>query len=183
MIYTQPGMVSPEICRQLIDYFETHPEQLRPGDTIAQDLFEGRDMDPREVVTGHLKRELEILRLNATVKMSKLYDTMIYMDYWDIVKWDVGQSMVYHADNVDENRKPFDYCGWRTHSAILYLNDNYKGGETMFRDQNVKIYPETGKLLMFPAGYDYTHGVCEVTEGKRYTIALWFTENRNFCLC
>ena len=66
--------------------------------------------------------------------------------------------------------------------AIVYLNQDFSGGETVFRDQYSKIYPETGKLLMFPAGYDYTHGVTPVRDANRYTIALWFTEDQNQCM-
>ena len=182
MIYTQPNIISSDTCEKLIEYFDTHPEQLRKSEHLAQQLFNKKDINPYNVNDPELLRELEVLRTKATVKMSKLYDTTLYLDYWDLVKWYPGDFMHMHADNVDEYRVPFDYCGWRTHSAILYLNQNFEGGETIFRDQNCNIFPETGKLLMFPAGYDYTHGVNAVEKGNRYTIALWFTEDPKHCL-
>lgn len=182
MIYTQPNIISENTCQELIEYFNTHPEQFRRSEDLAQQLFNGKDMNPYNVSNPKLLRELEVLKTKATIKMSKLYDTTLYLDYWDLVKWYPGDWMKMHADNVDENRKPFDYCGWRSHSAILYLNQDFKGGETVFRDQNINVFPETGKLLMFPAGYDYTHGVNIVEEGDRYTLALWFTEDPEHCL-
>ena len=182
MIYTQPNIISDDVCAQLIEYFDTHPEQLRPTETLAQQLFNGKDMNPYHLNNPNLKREMEVLRTRATIKMSKLYDTELYLDYWDLVKWGPGDWMEMHADNVDNKRVRFDYCGWRSHSAILYLNQDFEGGETVFRDQNVNIFPETGKLLMFPAGYDYTHGVNEIISGNRYTIALWFTEDPEHCM-
>ena len=148
----------------------------------AQSRFIGHTMDPYNVYTRELMRELEALRTKTTVKMSRLYDTTLYLDFWDIVKWSDGKSMDFHADNVDQDRNPLSYCHWRSHSAVLYLNQDYEGGETVFRDQNVNIFPETGKLLMFPAGYDFSHGVNQIENGDRYTLAMWFTEDPNHCL-
>ena len=182
MIYTQPKIVSDDFCKRLIAYFDSHTDQIRPTDTLAQQLFNGRDMEPYDVKDHELRRELEVLRTKATIKMSKLYDTELYLDYWDLVKWEEGQFMRMHADNVDEYRRPFGYCGWRSHSAILYLNQDCEGGETIFKNQQCRFFPETGKLLMFPAGYDYTHGVTKVESGTRYTIALWFTEDEKKCM-
>ena len=177
MIYTIPKILSEDTCSELIAYFENHPELLRKSEDIAQQLFNAKDIEPYTIKDQQLLREMEVLRTKMTVEISKYYHTTVYLDYWDLVKWYPGDWMKMHADNVDEHRKPFDYCGWRTHSAIVYLNQDFSGGETVFRDVNQNVFPETGKALIFPAGYDYTHGVNEVTEGSRYTIALWFTED------
>ena len=182
MIYTQANAVDPEVCSSLITYFDTHPEQVRPPSSQVQDMFKDNTMDPYNLNNPELTREVEVIRTKTTVKMSKLYDTTLYLDYWDIVKWKPGDWMPYHADNVTEKREPHHYCHWRSHSAVIYLNQDYGGGETIFRDQNVNIFPETGKLLMFPAGYDYTHAVNEVDGSNRYTIALWFTEDPKHCM-
>ena len=176
MIYTKANVVDADTCKQLIEYFDTHPEQLRKTEDLAQSDFDGMIMNPYNVSNPELLKKLEVLRTKLTVEMSKLYHTTLYLDYWDLVKWGEGGWMDFHADNVDQERKPHWYCGWRSHSAIVYLNQEFEGGETVFRDQNVNIFPETGKALMFPAGFDYTHGVNEV-DNNRYTLSLWFTED------
>ena len=78
-----------------------------------------------------------------------------------------------HADNCypdgSPNYVPYRYCG-----GILYLNDNFSGGETYFPNQDVEILPKRGKLVIFPASNTYKHGVKE-TSNCRHTLALWWT--------
>ena len=61
----------------------------------------------------------------------------------------------------------------RSISAIVYLNDDYKGGEIEFPNFNVKIKPESGMLILFPSNYAYTHIAHPVTSGTKYAIVTW----------
>ena len=56
-------------------------------------------------------------------------------------------------------------------AAVVYLNDEYIGGETYF--ENYKCSPSIGKLVIF-SNNKILHQVSEVKEGTRYTLALWF---------
>ena len=58
-------------------------------------------------------------------------------------------------------------------AALIYLNDDYVGGETCF--ENTKVIPETGKLVIF-SNHDLLHSVNMVKQNIRYTLALWFTK-------
>ena len=56
-------------------------------------------------------------------------------------------------------------------SAVLYLNDNYKGGEFYILDK--EYYAEKGSIIVFPSGFMYPHGVRKVTEGERWSISIF----------
>lgn len=56
-------------------------------------------------------------------------------------------------------------CG---HVAIIYLNDDYVGGEIAFRDLDIIYKPNKGDIIFFNG--EITHEVKEITEGYRYTI-------------
>lgn len=59
-------------------------------------------------------------------------------------------------------------------SSVLYLNDNYSGGELYFPNQDFLYKPKAGDIVTFPSGgTEYMHSVNRVTEGKRYTMAMW----------
>lgn len=59
-------------------------------------------------------------------------------------------------------------------ASLLYLNDDYQGGDLFFSKQNMNISPSAGSLLVFDGGEDHTHGVTEITEGVRYVfVAFW----------
>lgn len=59
-------------------------------------------------------------------------------------------------------------------ASLLYLNDDYEGGELYFPKQNIDISPSAGSLVVFDGGTNYIHGVRQITEGDRYVfVAFW----------
>ena len=56
-------------------------------------------------------------------------------------------------------------------SIVLYINDDYNGGNLRFVDHDFEIKPKAGSLLVFPSTDDYEHGVMTVEPGPtRYAI-------------
>lgn len=63
---------------------------------------------------------------------------------------------------------------WSGHLACLvYLNDDYEGGEIFFPRYNLTIKPKAGTLITFPGSLYYIHGVKKITNGNRFTITEW----------
>ncbi len=62
----------------------------------------------------------------------------------------------------------------RVLSVLLYLNDDYEGGEIEFRHSNIKFKPEPGSVLFFPSNFLYVHEVYPVTKGPRYALPNWY---------
>jgi hypothetical protein len=62
-------------------------------------------------------------------------------------------------------------------STVIYLNDDYTGGELSFPEiENGYSYtPEKYELVYFPTAY--LHGVNLVKSGKRYIITISYTDN------
>ena len=56
---------------------------------------------------------------------------------------------------------------------MLYLNDNYKGGETEFLNQAIKIKPETGKLILFPPFWTHEHRGVKLQKSVKYIATTW----------
>ncbi|XP_072250096.1 prolyl 3-hydroxylase 3 [Leuresthes tenuis] len=68
-------------------------------------------------------------------------------------------------------------------SAVLYLNDNFDGGELFFTKRDAKtvtarVKPSCGRLVGFSSGPVNPHGVSAVTSGRRCALALWFTKEK-----
>ncbi|XP_016841537.1 prolyl 3-hydroxylase 2 [Nasonia vitripennis] len=74
----------------------------------------------------------------------------------------------------------------RDYSSILYLNDNFQGGDFIFvKDKNAStiestIRPRCGRMLSFSSGSRNLHGVTAVTQGKRCALGIWFTLQADF---
>uniref|UniRef100_A0A3P8WJ50 procollagen-proline 3-dioxygenase n=1 Tax=Cynoglossus semilaevis TaxID=244447 RepID=A0A3P8WJ50_CYNSE len=66
------------------------------------------------------------------------------------------------------------------YSAILYLNQDFEGGDFIFTELDAKtvtaeVRPQCGRVIGFGAGKENPHGVKAVTKGQRCAVALWFT--------
>jgi len=85
------------------------------------------------------------------------------LDWIQIVRWPKGSYMNLHYDNAKKNTSL---------ACIIYLNENYKGGQTYFKDGTI-IASKIGRLLFFDGQY-YKHGVSKVKKFDRFTIAAWF---------
>ncbi len=84
----------------------------------------------------------------------------LFINYFEIVKWFENDFMDKHYD--------FDY---HTYTSVIYLNDDFKGGETFVND--LKIIPEIGKIVTFQGSLNI-HGVLKITKGNRYTLPIWY---------
>ena len=95
-------------------------------------------------------------------------------------KYDVGGHYLSHCDseqvmNLKNGKDIWKKVLDRDLSIVLYLNDDFEGGELFFSDYNIKVKPEAGLLLTFPSTHKYMHSVEPVTKGTRYAMVCWAT--------
>lgn len=62
----------------------------------------------------------------------------------------------------------------RVLSVLLYLNDDYEGGEITFRHSNITFKPKPGSVLFFPSNFLYVHEVASIIKGPRYALPNWY---------
>lgn len=105
-----------------------------------------------------------------------------------------GGSYAYHYDYMDIP-PPIEQGGQRLKSFILYLNDDYEGGLTYFKEPKLFVIPKIGKMITFdtvkPEFWKFIgperfyrngrnsesyHKVIPVRKGKKYTLILWIRE-------
>lgn len=86
--------------------------------------------------------------------------------YW-IVKYEVGGDFKIHQDQGP-------YHPTRCVSLVLYLNDDFEGGETDFPEIPRTVKPKQGSALLFPSNFTYPHRVFPVTKGTKYSLVTWF---------
>lgn len=85
-----------------------------------------------------------------------------------IRKWHPGENQDIHADGETAGGYPgYNYIV--DYGSIIYLNEEYEGGELFFPKYNIHIKPKAGTLVFFPSTNMYAHGVTEVKSGIRYT--------------
>ena len=82
-----------------------------------------------------------------------------------LVKWTESKQMDLHVDDLGDGNNHV--------SAVLYLNDDYEGGNINFPTHNLSIKPEKYELLVFPGNLNYAHEVQEIVSGSRFTVPYW----------
>ena len=87
----------------------------------------------------------------------------------DLLKYEKDNHYDYHVDSI--------FFTQRTLSSILFLNNDYEGGELSFKntfnDDEISIKPTPGTLLVWPSNILFPHAVKPVKKGIRYTIVAW----------
>jgi len=86
-----------------------------------------------------------------------------------INKYDTGMDMGQHVDWNESNPS-------LRYSFVVYLNDDYEGGEIYFKNQNIKLKPEAGSIILFPSKEPYQHGSMPITSGNKIMVPHFWTE-------
>ena len=57
--------------------------------------------------------------------------------------------------------------------TMLYLNDDFEGGETEFLYQSLRVKPKAGTFLIWPAAFTHTHRGNPPIGGDKYVVTGW----------
>jgi predicted 2-oxoglutarate/Fe(II)-dependent dioxygenase YbiX len=166
------GFLPLETCNKYRDWLKSTDKWENNGDGVwNRRSINLHSMDP------DLREEMLDLRIRVKQEIINFLQITqpIYADIFQFVRWHTGNELHPHADaeNSDGSPHPFP---WRNFASIIYVNDEYKGGQTYFPNfNNYAPGIKPGTLVVFPGTLEYLHGVTKVTEGTRYTIASFWT--------
>jgi predicted 2-oxoglutarate/Fe(II)-dependent dioxygenase YbiX len=119
-----------------------------------------------ELAMQQIHNKMHHLLLNTTYPYIKKHNLpKLWHEHYNALKYSGGAEYHAHYDGVTASH--------RSVSAIVYLNDEYSGGELEFVNFNLKIKPEPGSLYLFPSNYAYSHIAHPVTSGTKYAIVTW----------
>ncbi len=132
---------------------------------------------PDKIQEFHLFPECEIYLYNIinsiTDKAKEVYcDKYTYAksnlkgrEQPNVLKYFPGGFLPLHQDHGVSSRAL---------TILVYLNDDYEGGEISLPFCDVTIKPKAGSVLLFPSNFIYAHTVAEMKSGVRYAIPAWF---------
>jgi len=87
--------------------------------------------------------------------------------YFAINKYNVGVHMGAHVDAYDGAQDE------STVSMVMYLNDNYEGGEIEFPNHGISVKPEAGSVIVF-ASKGVLHDPKPTISGTKYMVPIFF---------
>ena len=171
-----------DYCKQLIETFEQRASMQL---TEHQTGFKNQD----ERIFMDMSNHNNMFHVDAD--LCKFFYQTVVKTYEEKYgkKYDSLRAVVQHSPkgmSIQKTRPHQGYHAWHCECAdlctssrvmayTLYLNSVEEGGETEFLYQGVKIKPEPGKLVFFPAYYTHPHRENPIYKGVKYIVSGWYT--------
>ena len=153
MIIILDDVLTVNECNQLIDIYEKNKDKSH--------VWGNPNFYPLDF--NLIESEFTLTILNKIESIAQRGNKNIVIDWAEIVKWVPNTYMNPHFDTAS-NKTIF--------TSIIYLNDNYDGGET-YLTEGTKIKPKVSRMITFD-GNKYEHGVSKVLNNCRYTLPIWY---------
>lgn len=131
----------------------------------------------------------ESVKSNSEYLIELLADTMAdcateYAKIYDLDKDDLDyaiqalkhNSTKFGINKYETNKFMGPHVDWNEYNSqirytiVVYLNDSYTGGELYFNNQDIKLKPVAGSVVMFPSKLPYLHQSLEVETGRKMLI-------------
>jgi hypothetical protein len=164
-----------DICDELIQFYKDSPEKHAGITSTKMDkaVKDSTDVTAKGKVAQKYGAQLQ----TVVEEYIKKYPYCNYYAAWSMTSpivvqhYNPGQG--FHAWHCE--RETIKEPNSTRHLVFTtYLNDVTDDGETEFFHQNVKIKPEKGLTVLFPADWTFTHrGITSKTQEK-YIATGWF---------
>ncbi len=103
-------------------------------------------------------------------KNFRIMDEIVDEENYSLLRYNPGQYYREHYDGPTVSA--------RSISVLIYLNDDYEGGEIEFVNFNEKIKPKAGTVILFPSNYAYRHIAHPVVSGTKYVITTFLHDRK-----
>ena len=178
------NILNDKLCEDIVTFFESKPNLQKKGVTSGNDVNED------------IKKTTDIT-INPNSLKNKDYEIFVnyfkhlnecFLDYKDqypflktfIKKISIGPFNVQkyssgdHFSQLHSERTDITTLH-RLFAWMTYLNDvdESDGGTTDFDYYKVKIRPERGKTLIWPAEWTHAHSGSVLKKGEKYIITGW----------
>jgi hypothetical protein len=165
-----------KMCRDFIDYAQTHPDSLSRDKRMFNKTVVSSDK--RATISEKDTNGFDQIRNHILYLIFEYYSPnyiplledheLLELPELNIQRSDIFDGYyVFHSDSCVSRRITF----------IIYLNDVDDGGETEFIYQKKKIKPKQGRMVIFPACYTHTHRGNPVYSGVKYVLTGWLNAN------
>lgn len=176
---TTKDVVSKDEIKYILDVVKT----IEPWENGGSDFWNNRSLNA-SVLYNNGYTELGRLLYDIRNRIKKIIleqygESEIYPDLLQIVRWFPGMEQPPHADDMTDSEGT-EWFHHRHYGSIIYLNDDYSGGETYYPQHNQSIKPIAGMLALHPGDTNHYHGVSKIENSIRYTIASFWTRDKEY---
>ena len=179
-IYEYQNFVDDKLCDSLIEMIE-----LEQDDIISSNKSSTKNKIRNNIAFNITQlseqyKFIKIVDMEASRIISKsitqyINDNLFVNKYSDLSRKNINFSMELIYRFYDKT----DYYNWHVDSTenghfvlsiIIYLNDDFEGGSTLFLEDKVKVNPKKGSVLVFPCDMRTIHKGTKVKSGTKKII-------------
>ena len=186
-IHAVPGLLSPEICDRLIEQARPH---LAPA-TIYNELQGGRTLaDQRRHSAAQFQiTDMDMVMMTVTERLCALAGLpLFHAESLQVLHYEVGESFKPHFDfwehGFEGHAGTMAKYGQRVFTVLVYLNEDFDGGETDFPRLGVRYRgAKKGDGLIFRNVDDLgmgdrrtLHAGLPPTRGEKWLASLWIRD-------
>jgi hypothetical protein len=169
------------LCKEIIRYFDENKKLQKNGATASGTNYTNKKTTDISINPNDLK--------NDKYKCFNSYIDELYKCFIDYqLQWPFLKKMVKNVDigsfNVQKYSKGDHFSQIHTERADLktsnrlfawmtYLDSVEDGGTTNFLHYGIKIKPEIGKTLIWPAEWTHAHSGEILNSGEKHIITGW----------
>ncbi len=181
-IYAKEYFLSVDECQILINSVS---ERLEPSTVSTMD---GKKILHRERTSyGAYFEEKEFPKLAEKIRSFISSFTKLPFENQEkltVLRYEKDQQFTTHHDCFSTECKYIKYGGQRVVSVIIYLNQEFEGGETRFPMFNFNVVPKTGMIVIWNNMINgrvnslMKHAGKPVKNGIKWIITTWVRENK-----
>lgn len=187
-ILIQPNVVTKEGCKYLAEYTKKAPKDrmgVYDADKANQTKKDEHKIDTktRDVMCADISPIIDDVKdlyqnivdnvinpfYNFKILDSEVPQFLYYTEGGHYRPHYDGEGLWTNPDGTKQWKKTID----RDISTVLFLNDDFEGGEFIFPAYRIRIKPEPGLLIAFPSTHHYLHAVEPVKSGERVVSVCW----------
>ena len=170
-----------DLCKNITNFFETNIDLQKDGSTGDGQKTELKKTTDINIHPNNLKEE-KFLHIKEYIKA--LHNCYLdYQEQWPFLKDKINTVDIPtfniqrynpgdHFSHIHTERSSLNSLH-RVFAWMTYLNNVDDGGNTHFTHYDLKIKPEIGKTLIWPAEWTHAHCGEILNSGVKYIITGW----------
>tara|TARA_B110000444_G_C18756687_1_gene555479 strand:+ start:397 stop:975 length:579 start_codon:yes stop_codon:yes gene_type:complete len=182
LYYKFDNVVTPKVCKEIIDSAGGTFATATIGDDVNRNA--SREDSKTRKTNIHWSTESKFFKIVQILMAEANNHGGWNLEYSAFESLQIGQYPIgghynWHVDGlglegIDAPDNEFHHGKTRKLSFVLWLNDDFEGGEFEFHKTHIKdnvIRPSIGTVVIFPSWT--MHRVKPVKEGTRYSMVTW----------
>ena len=170
-----------KLCNEIINFFENNKNLQKPGISgMGKDVNIKKTTDITVLPEDLKKPKFEILKQYIDALHKCFLD---YQNQWPFLK-SMLKTVNVPSFNIQKYSRGDHFASLHSERTSLeslhrlfawmtYLKDVNDGGQTNFSHYGIKIKPEIGKTLIWPAEWTHAHTGEVLKSGTKYIVTGW----------